>query len=285
MCTMISSSEPTTEGGASPKVCKFEGCGRGPGARGLCPGHYAQFKKGQELRPIIPAQANAGKICGGPDCPHPAATKGLCSAHYSQKKRWGELLPLGARRPGPARIYDGVLCSFNECEKQAIARGLCNAHAQQLRRTGSLVPIGTRKVRPKIPCAHEQCDQDAKRRDWCEVHYRQHLRNGYTKLARETTNLGWSINPSGYVVVKKPGHSEVGATGWGLEHRVVMSDHLGRPLWPDENVHHKNGDRTDNRVENLELWSRRQPPGQRVVDKLAWAREIIERYGDDPHFA
>jgi hypothetical protein len=58
-----------------------------------------------------------------------------------------------------------------------------------------------------------------------------------------------------------------------------MEQVLGRPLAPDENVHHKNGVRHDNREENLELWVTRQPPGQRVDDVLAWAREIVARYG------
>jgi len=57
-----------------------------------------------------------------------------------------------------------------------------------------------------------------------------------------------------------------------------MEEYLCRKLEKDENVHHINGVRTDNRIENLELWNTSQPSGQRIADKVKWAKEILERY-------
>jgi hypothetical protein len=89
---------------------------------------------------------------------------------------------------------------------------------------------------------------------------------------------GRHIDGGGYVMVYRPDHKNATKKGYIGEHRLIMSDHLGRPLNKFENVHHKNGKRDDNRIENLELWNKMQPAGQRAKDKILFAKEILKLY-------
>jgi hypothetical protein len=83
----------------------------------------------------------------------------------------------------------------------------------------------------------------------------------------------------GYVFITKMRHPNAQKSGRIYEHTFIMSEHLGRPLMKGENVHHKNGIRNDNRIENLELWTKSQPAGQRVEDKIKWCKEFLKQYG------
>jgi HNH endonuclease len=90
-------------------------------------------------------------------------------------------------------------------------------------------------------------------------------------IINKTTNQG-------YTLLKMRDHPNANGNGWVLEHRAVMSKVWGRALFPDEEVHHKNGQRSDNRPENLEVWVGKHPSGQRPEDLVPWAREILRRY-------
>ena len=126
------------------------------------------------------------------------------------------------------------------------SRGLCNTHYMRLKNGVSMsAPVKVRKIFEMT---------DSLGRKWTS---RNRNKNGYVVLGRVVDGVGTSSG----------------------EHRIVMESHLGRELLPHENVHHKNGIRDDNRIENLELWSKSQPNGQRVGDKIAWAKEILHQYG------
>lgn len=126
-------------------------------------------------------------------------------------------------------------------------------------------------------CQIYDCDKKHCAKGMCQMHYR---RNKLYKNPNVKMNTGIQKDRDGYVLIRHiPGNGNAGK--YKYEHRLVMEQMIGRELLPIENVHHKNGVRNDNRPENLELWSRRQPPGQRVEDKVEYAIEILKLYAPD----
>lgn len=71
--------------------------------------------------------------------------------------------------------------------------------------------------------------------------------------------------PHGYIMIHCPDHP-CAQNDYVFEHRLVMEQKLGRLLLPTETIHHKNGIKDDNRIENLELWTKNHSDGHRYDD-------------------
>ncbi len=86
-------------------------------------------------------------------------------------------------------------------------------------------------------------------------------KGGRHKKGAEHANWkgGRTIDSNGYVLVYTANGPYSGR--YALEHRLVMEQHLGRELSSEETIHHLNGDKTDNRLENLQLFNSRHTKG------------------------
>lgn len=150
-------------------------------------------------------------------------------------------------------------CSVSDCGRKMHAKNLCSYHYHKQK------IIDNNQI-----CSIIDCSSIASTKGLCNKHYLRTLRNGHTDLLVGEKGAGY-ITPQGYKRIYKNGI-------YIEEHRYVMEQHLGRPLKEGENVHHINGIKLDNRIDNLELWLTHQPKGQRVCDLVEWAKYIISIY-------
>lgn len=292
--------------------CAVEGCDRPHKTGGYCKSHYEHWRKGEtedlvaertltcsECPKTFTQEIGTGgrkafvcspkcmkarrarlaalEQCGVPGCDETAKRAGmdipLCGMHLARQRLTGDVgVPERLRR----RKGANVLCEIPDCEGRARAKGLCPMHWARQDKNGD--PGSAAHLR--LMCWVEGCESGIWARGFCKLHYYRQLYNngdpGPLKRKKRSNGSG-TLTPKGYVKLTRPDGTRMD------EHRFVMEQTLGRPLFPWENVHHKNTMKSDNHPSNLELWVKPQPAGARVADLVAWAAEFypeeLERLG------
>jgi hypothetical protein len=207
------------------------------------------------------------KICQVEGCELQAVSRDYCRRHYARWHKTGD--------PGPAglkRLPDHAPCQVEGCDRPNFANGYCDMHRWRVREHGDPGPatkLSTRRRKPTVPCSVDGCDRPARSKDLCYLHYGRLVRTG------DPGPAGTLMRAKGTGTTTKDGYRRIHVEDGRrvLEHVYVMEQHLGRRLVPGENVHHKHGLRGENSIENLELWLKMQPSGQRVTDLMEYIAE------------
>ena len=173
-------------------------------------------------------------------------------------------------------------CQAEGCTRSKRYKLYCTTHHVRWKKWGD--PLGNAPHGNNLKhthCTIEGCNTKHAAIGFCQSHYKDFI----AFCDKHKNPVDWAKisnrKDKRYIDVYVPNHPNCSRKGYVKEHRLVMESTIGRYLEPHETVHHKNGDRQDNRPENLELWSVRQPKGQRVEDKVEYALEILRLYAPE----
>ena len=183
--------------------------------------------------------------------------RGMCSTcYFRERSREKRGIPFDFPIQERLRYTGPGVCVECKLEKKLKSKMMCN--------------ICYNKQNDKKP------EHQARRREYSRRMYRIKNNIPLDGALRKRENGTGSVSKKGYINLTLKKNGERKTTGM---HRHVMEKHLGRDLKENETVHHINGIRQDNRIENLELWHRSHPPGQKLEDKISWAKSFLEEYG------
>ena len=226
------------------------------------------------------------ELCSFDNCNGLQQARKLCAKHYARWLRYGDpsiVHPTGSPAGTKSPLHQK--CGVDGCNMLGpYVKGFCSAHYGRFKIHGDPLAgrpkAGTITTRNSIElCKCDGCENIAIAKGFCSAHWCRVRKYGDPQSSRPIRKDMPGVrkyNDRGYIA-----QWDVISKSTIFEHRVVMSEMIGRPLLKNENVHHKNGKRDDNRPDNLELWVTSQPSGQRPADLIDWARSILATYEAD----
>jgi HNH endonuclease len=116
-------------------------------------------------------------------------------------------------------------------------------------------------------CLIPDCDGDYRSKGYCKKHYSRFMRYGDPNILKH--------QPNGSPHIKRYRKKRIGEKTVSL-HRWVVEQHIKRKLLPTEIIHHKNGNKLDNRIENLQIMKDQKEHEEAVHKKLMDYERAIE---------